>query len=343
MAGVLAQDDLLAHEILSRYGFHPDGIARIRGGFGTTNWKVESKGLKYFAKVYGDDSDLQNEEKALQLGQFARRNGILTPKVEETLGHRLISDGKLKFSLFEYIDGSPRKRVDRIQSHKCGFVLGSLHRLLGGYETDLASQTEDWLAFDLNRKILEIDRFCDLISLKAAKSEFDLLSLDLLKRKKVLARDVPLLMGKVKEGTTQVIHNDYSFLNLLFYESGDFASVIDFSPPSPFLVPYELGRIALDCDTLERPDWLDIATQCVEGYCEAAKPKRADVALAPSAWLVQLIRSTYGLKSHYSDPHEFQGELDTFWLKRARVSDFLHSKLKEIEEEFSRCWERHSD
>jgi hypothetical protein len=106
--------------------------------------------------------------------------------------------------------------------------------------------------------------------------------------------------------------------------------VVDFGPPAPFLLAYEIGRIAFPPDHLVCDGWLERGLALLAAYKTENPRNASELRLAPIAWLAHLIRSVYGMKQHYDAPVEFQAKLDRYWLKRARGAEILFDHLHVI-------------
>ncbi|GGO07806.1 hypothetical protein GCM10010116_15730 [Microbispora rosea subsp. aerata] len=144
---------------------------------------------------------------------------------------------------------------------------------------------------------------------------------------------IPELLADLSRGlTTQVLHGDFSPVNLLF--TGDaLSAVLDFRPPEPFLLSYDLGRMAFYPNTVTGdPHWQDAARTFVTAY-RAANPAvpAADIRACGRVALLQLLGSLYGVKQHYLKPGLFQDDLDEFWLMRHRAADIMLRHLPETD------------
>jgi len=126
-----------------------------------------------------------------------------------------------------------------------------------------------------------------------------------------------------------VLHGDYSSANLLFNGDG-LAAVVDFGPPEPFLLAYELGRTAFD-------PW---AVALGRGLGRREHHSRSgrnptvnadDVLACARVVLIQLLTSLYGVKEHYLSPGLLQEDLDQFWVLRFRASQRMLSHLSNVE------------
>ena len=48
-------------------------------------------------------------------------------------------------------------------------------------------------------------------------------------------------------------------------------------------------------------------------------------------WLIQLLRSTYGIKQHCIAPTPFQHDMDQYWIQRRKTAAVLLHSYDEIE------------
>jgi hypothetical protein len=104
---------------------------------------------------------------------------------------------------------------------------------------------------------------------------------------------------------------------------------LDFRPPDPFLVAYELGRIAYDPRTVTLArDWQDDASALISAYQrENSQAAPGDITFSARAALIQLLTSPYGVKNHYLRPGLLQHDLDAFWLLWHRAATALLENL----------------
>ena len=325
----------------THYNLDVNSMTRICKGMGTKNWLLRTSEGRFFVKAYHRNSDLRAERQALQLSEYAYQCGIPTPKIIRTVsGGLMCVEGGTAFTLFEYIPETTSNGCLSIgQMAEAGRTLGDIHRHFKRVKTERASTAARWLRFDVNRKSQEIKAYLKRIAQKDEPDDFDEKTYELLLKRKELLKEVPKILNRVSGLTAQVIHNDYSGLNLMF--SGDkLKAVIDFNPPTPFLISYEIGRIALSPENLCLPGWREKAVVLIKEYCGANKIALKDMFFAPHMWLVQLIRSTYGVKQHYTNPHEFQNELDNFWFQRAHAAELILEDIVNLEKIFEGVWRK---
>ncbi|MFD1501337.1 phosphotransferase, partial [Streptosporangium lutulentum] len=128
--------------------------------------------------------------------------------------------------------------------------------------------------------------------------------------------------------TVQVVHGDYSPVNLLFVGER-LSAVLDFRPPDPFLLAYDLGRMAFYPNSVTGDaDWLGAAATLIGAYRqEHPAVAAADVRTCGRVALLQLLKSLYGVRQHYLKPGVFQDDLDAFWLLRHRAVSVLPADL----------------
>jgi homoserine kinase type II len=345
-----AGTDLMAPDAHSRladalrrdFGQDALSIVRFAKGMGTVNWRVQTPAGELFLKQYPAHADLAAEAAALELSQSALAAGIPAPLVLPARDGRLLwSEGDLAFALFEYVpDTTSGIALNREQMAQSGRVLGRLHRLLRPMPTTYPDITDEWLAVDETSKREKLQELLLLIERREVQDDFDRRTVALLHRRIELLPRVIALLGSLPPLTRQVLHGDYSVWNVLF-RGNEVAAVVDFRPPERFLPAFEIGRAALNPETLAAGPWLDKAVAFVEAYC-AADPEVAagDVRYAPHVWAGQLVRSEYGVRQHYLAPLEYQDDLDRFWFQRCEAAELILGNLEEISAAFVSAWKR---
>jgi len=145
-----------------------------------------------------------------------------------------------------------------------GAALGRVHAAFARLpaSSDPTPQVAVWRAPDLAGLRARIDRLLAVGADRIARGEgdaFDATARATLTERRQSLHHLPRLINDLPELSAQVLHGDYSALNLLF--DGDrLTAVVDFSPPDPFLLSYELSRIAFTPDTVTGAlDWEDTA------------------------------------------------------------------------------------
>jgi len=323
------------------YGIEVEAVKRIYMGLGTRNWLACVSGQRFFVKEYRRESDLAKEDAALELCEYAYQCGIPTPRVIRTASKKRICvciDSS--FALFEYVSGASSGGILSLdQMAEAGRTLGEIHYHLKRFKTRWPSVTPNWVTFDKAEKEREIRRYLQIIEQKERPDDFDRVTYEKLVKKMDMLGKVSRLLGDMPDLPTQVIHNDYSSPNLLFRGSS-LVAVVDFQCPAPFLVPYEIGRIALTPENLESSQWMEKAVALVGEYCRANEVDGTAIAFAPDISLIQLIRSLYGVKQHYLGPLESQRELDQFWFRRVNAAELIAENLERLKGKFEDTWHR---
>lgn len=193
-----------------------------------------------------------------------------------------------------------------------------------------------WRAPDVAALQARIDRLLAVSADRIRRGEsdpFDPTAHDTLTERRQSLHHLPQLLNDLPELSAQVLHGDYSALNLLF-DGNRLAAVVDFNPPDPFLLSYELGRIAFTPDTVTGDlDWEDTAVAVVAAYVQTNPTvSPVDVRACARVTAIHLLASLYGVEDHYRTPGQFQDDLDRFWLRRHRTAAALLARLPAIEE-----------
>lgn len=332
----------LADAVTTHYALDVRSLSRIAKGMGTTNWRVCTSTGDYFLKQYPPDADVAGEVAALELSQEARAAGVSAPRVIlSSTGEFVRAEDGLAFALLEYLPGTTSGGVlSRSELEQAGTTLGRLHALLRN-RRELRETAEAWLALDMGRKRAAFARYLSIIEGRAEPDAFDRRTAFLLRRRLELLPKVAALLASLPPLARQVVHGDYGASNLLFRD-GVLAAVIDFRPPERFLPAFEIGRTALDPETLGAGQpWVDKSLAFVDAYCRANPDiGRADVQFAPQVWTIQLVRSEYGARQHYFGPRERQADLDRFWVQRCEAAEMILHRLDELSESFGAAWDR---
>ncbi len=332
----------LADTLTRHYRCEARSVARIAKGMGTTNWLVRTPQADYFLKQYPPSADVAGEAAALKLSQEARAAGLPVPLViPSAAGELLCSEGDLTLALFEHFpDTTSGIALSRSEMAEAGHTLGRLHTCLRDRPARRDTAGE-WLALDGSRKRAAFERYLNAIEKREEQDEFDRRTVSRLRRRLDLLPRAASLLASLPPLRRQVVHGDYSLWNILF-RGGRLVAVVDFRPPERFLPAFEIGRAALAPETVTAgPRWHAKALAFVEAYCRANRDAgRSDVEFAPHVWAIQLVRSEYGVRQHYSGPVEQQADLDRFWFQRCKAADLILDDLDRLSASFVSAWER---
>jgi Ser/Thr protein kinase RdoA (MazF antagonist) len=322
--------------LTARFGVTPVAVDRLPLGQGTVNYRAETDAGPLFVKAYPAGTNLDQEAAAIRLSALAAQAGI-------PVAHPLaLADGTFiathegsAASVWQYVDGEIIETgYSRNQLHAIGHTLGLIHRAFAVLpeSSGPAPQVEPWLAFDAQEFTDTIDRLLGIIEAKDELDEFDHAARRTLRERRAQVQRIPGLIAELPPLTTQVLHGDYSAMNLMF--NGErLAAVIDFRPPDSFFIAYELGRIAYDPRTVTRSaGWQADAAALIAAYRDANPAVASDgFAYSARVALIQLLTSLYGVKNHYLKPGLLQADLDAFWLLRHHAATTLLDHLPGLE------------
>ncbi len=299
-------------------------IARIPRGQGAVNYCVEANKGRFFVKSYLPGADLAAENAAIALSDRARQAGIATARpVHFGTGRYIVQGAGCTISVWHWVDG--HTRTDGLSPralHEIGFVLGRLHSALSGHvnSSARAAATRRFLSTNEASVLAQIDIVEAAVQTKIGRigsTDFDDIAIRTLEERREQLHRLPDLLHSLPTLSSQVVHGDYTTLNLLF-EGDHICAVLDFRPPEPFLISWELGRIAFNPDLVAAgDDWLLAARAVIEGYLNAGgEQTREDILPCGRVALIQLLKSLYGVKQHYLAPAPLQDDLDRFWVDR---------------------------
>lgn len=332
----------LADAIERQYGLEVLSANRLPLGMGTINWHLRTTSGELFLKQYPPGVDVAAETAALELSRLALAGGIPGARVRPARdGRALWTDGELAVALFDWVpDATSGRALTSEQMARMGGTLGRLHRLLRPVAATFGDAADRWLAIDVAAKRARLERYLDTIARRGEPDAFDRRTSALLHRRIELLPRIAGLLASLPPLSRQVLHGDFSVWNVLFRGS-ELVAVVDFRPPERFLTAFEIGRAALNPETLTAGAWSQPAEAFVAAYC-AAHPEIPldDVRHAPHVWAAQLVRSEYGVREHYDAPLENQDDLDRFWFQRCAAAELILGHLDEIGARFASAWER---
>lgn len=322
--------------LATAFGVSVSALDRLAVGQATVNYRATTNTGRVFVKAYPAGTDLAQEAAGIRLSVLAGRAGIpVACPLSLGDGTFIARHEGSAASVWEWIDGAIIETgYNQSQLHVAGHTLGLIHRTFATLlESNApAPEAEPWLAFNAPEFTAIIDRLLAIIEAKNEPDEFDRSAWRTLRERREQVERVPSLIAGLPPLTTQVLHGDYSPMNLMFAGDG-LAAVIDFRPPDPFFIAYELGRIAYDPRSVTRsPDWQTDALALIAAY-RRANPQVAPDAIACSARvaLIQLLTSLYGVRNHYLKPGLLQDGLDAFWLQRHHAATTLLHHLHDLE------------
>ncbi|MFD4577420.1 phosphotransferase enzyme family protein [Streptomyces sp. NPDC058417] len=332
--------DAIAAILADGYGLAVRDLIRLPIGQGTVNYRATCDDREVFVKSYPSHADLAAEERAIRLSELARRHHIPAARVTANRHAQLIDTSTSHaLSVWQWMPGRVTTVLNPRQCTQAGRTLGRIHAVFAALPESPgpAPEAEAWMRMDPARLQATIDLLLRIIAERTrtgSADAFDAVAEQTLRERRGMLEQLPKLLAELPSGlTTQVLHSDYSPVNLLF-DGDTLTAVLDFRPPSPFLLSYDLGRMAFYPNTVASdPDWMQAARTLIAAYQKANPAARdADIRACARVALLQLLGSLYGVKQHYLKPGLFQDDLDAFWLLRHRTVASLLDHLSDTDQ-----------
>jgi Ser/Thr protein kinase RdoA (MazF antagonist) len=339
------EQDAIAAILADRYALPVHAVARQPIGQVTINYRVTlTNGRQVFVKRYPHGARLDDELGAIQLATAALRAGVPgAPVLPNRDGDVIDTSSPLAVSVWEWMPGHVVHHLGPAQLTAAGHMLGRLHAAFAELTTDTTlviggrnDAADAWRRVDLPGLRTTIDHLQDLIDQRERDGHadpFDKHARRTLAERRAMLTRIPALLATLPEKlTSQLIHGDYSPVNLLW--TGDtLTAVVDYAPPAPFLLAYDLGRMAFYPHTVTADHaWPTAAATFVSGYLTAHPDvPAADIRACGRVALLQLLTSLYGVKQHYLRPGIDQQALDGFWLLRHQAAAVLLDRLEETD------------
>jgi len=289
---------------------------------------------RLFLKILKDAGVRHVLEGEVRMGRLAAEGGIRTPapRAFDRAGTSIGLIGGRPVAAWTWVQGEVREDGWSVgEAFDAGVELGRIHTLFREVSgVPSVDQGTSWAA------VKSLDEAARMIGLRDSIRD-DLASdmngyarFALEERIRVLER-ASRWDNLWSELPTQLIHGDYSTMNVLVSE-GQVASIVDFSPPTAHLRAYEVGRAAFNTHSIaSRSDWIDSAVMFLEGYWGHVRGVSVDeMLLSARAALVQLARSAYGLQVD-SPKGRWSSSLDRFWRMRTAALQSLDRNLPKIE------------
>ncbi|MFD3399607.1 phosphotransferase enzyme family protein [Kribbella sp. NPDC058693] len=304
-------------------------MTEILAGTATRNYRVvDEGGRRWFAKVYR--GEVGRERAAIGLAEFARRGGVPVPEVRRTLDGRVI-DELVPMSLWEFVDGETAEGgLVEARWAAVGSVLGRLHRRLAEHPAAAPRVCAGLGVRDVVRSRRQFDRVVDDYASRAARSPFESWALEAAKERRALLGRAQAVLNELPDLTVQVVHGDLAAPNLMMC-GDDVAAVIDFQPPGPRFMAWEIARIGCDPRTLVLGDgWLDGLGELLAAYREehpAARPD--DLVSTVAVGCAYTLGSTFPL----AEPQEaVTPSLELYARARHETALMMLERLDEVQE-----------
>lgn len=325
-------EQLLTDALVVAYGIQPAEITRIAAGTATANFHVtDQDGDQWFAKVYRDRTVLQSELHAVELAEFARAGGVPVPGVRRTRAGQLIDDaGPLPMSLWEYVADAETAEggLTGGRWQAVGTVLGRLHRRLADHPAAAPTVRPAAGLKDADGTRARFDWLIAEYSRRGTLSPFEAWALDAAKQRRGLLHEVDAILAGLPKLTEQVVHGDLASPNLML--RGDtVAAVIDFLPPNPRYLSWEIARIGCDPRTILLGDqWITGLPDLLAAYREEHPAVRPDdLTSTVAVGCAYTLASTYPLAEPLNDPTAVTPALETYAQARHQAALTLLTHL----------------
>ncbi|MFG2483372.1 phosphotransferase enzyme family protein [Streptomyces virginiae] len=326
-------------DILPRcYRIVPTSVIRGPRGTATRNYLAEEHGgQRWFVKAYPPGMDLQGEQEALRLGEFARGSGVPVPAVRRSRdGELIVTAEGTAVSVSEYVDGA-HTAEDGLHGRRWAAVgesVGQLHRALARHPAGPPRPVPASEVCDVERARRRMERLLAQYERGAAGGEFAAWARRAtVERFAALPRVAAMLGGLPPMLTAQIVHGDLASPNVLL-RGEEVAGLIDFRPPHHRSAAWELGRIVLDPRTvLAGPDWPVGLGEAVTAYREANPGLPVEDLLAvPRTALGYMTCSVYPMSEPVDNPDAVTPELERYGRARHTAMDLIAERLDEAEE-----------
>ncbi|MEU2828720.1 phosphotransferase [Streptomyces lavendulae] len=320
------------------YGIVPSAVVHGPRGTATHNYVVEGEdGRRWFVKAYPPGTDLQGEQEALRLAEFARSREVRVPAVRRSAADELIVAAEgTAVSVSEYLDGA-HTAEGGLQGRRwaaVGEAVGCLHRVLARHPAGPPRPVPAREVCDVERARQRLERLLAQYEGGTTGGEFATWARQTAEqRHAALPRVAALLEGLPPMLTAQIVHGDLASPNVLL-RGQEVAGLIDFRPPRHRSAVWELGRIILDPRTvLANPDWPAGLGEAVAAYREENPGLPVgDLLAVPRVAAGYLACSVYPLSEPVDSPAAVTPELEAYGRARHVAVGLLTERLDEAEE-----------
>jgi homoserine kinase type II len=322
------------------YRITPTVVSEGPEGTETRNYVAEDRaGRRWFVKAYPPGTDVDQERRALALGEAARAAGVPVPAVRRTVsGEVIASAGGLSVSVTEYVAGAETAEggLSGGRWDAVGEAVGRLHRILARHPAGPPRPVAAREVCDVTRAGRQLEELLDRWAAAPPETEgFAAWAHGTATRRLAALPEVAARLEKLPDTLTeQIVHGDLASPNLLLRGEA-VAAVIDFRPPGHRSAAWEPGRIVLDPRTvLGRPDeWIPGLAHAVGAY-RSANPELAaeDLLAVPRVAAGYLACSVYPLSEPLDNPASLTPALETYGRARHEAAGVLWQRLEEAEE-----------
>ncbi|MFG1818460.1 phosphotransferase enzyme family protein [Kribbella sp. NPDC049174] len=334
MSAASDDEEQLAKTLDLAYDVQPAEITRIAAGTSTINYRVtDHAGAQWFAKIYRDRAALRREYDAVELAEYARAGRVPVPRLRPTRKARLIEDAALPMSLWEYVADAETAEAGIVGGRwqAVGAVLGRLHRHLADHPAAAPTVRPATGVSDIERSRARFDRLISEYSRRKTPSPFEAWALDAVRQRRALLDRAAVILADLPDLTVQIVHGDLASPNLLL-RADQVAAVIDFQPPTPRYLSWEIARIGCDPRTILLGDqWITGFPELLAAYQDEHPTVRPeDLTSAVAVGCAYMLASTYPLSEHLDNPTAVEPSLQTYARARHEAALLMLDRLDEV-------------
>jgi Ser/Thr protein kinase RdoA (MazF antagonist) len=329
----------VADTLAASYGLQPVDITRLQEYTGTDNYAVaDQTGRRHVAKVYRDRNSLTSELASIELSEFAADAGVPTARVAPTVNHELIeTHGAVPMSLWAYVP-----HTETAEGTLTGARWAAVGTALGRLHSTLASHPAAAPTLEPGGRVRDVagahHRFESLIRAyedRPSLGEFEAWALQAARKQQALLGDVERILASLPRLTVQVMHGDMAGPNVLLRDD-DIAAFVDFSPPTPGYLAWEIVRIGCDpmsflANGVDR--WLQGYTDLALAYRDAnPKGLTDDLLCSLRVGCAAVLCHTFPLSAPVERPHIVTAALEAYARARHEAALMLLDRLPVVEQ-----------
>jgi Ser/Thr protein kinase RdoA (MazF antagonist) len=288
----------LRSALAAAYGLPDAELDRVANGQSTLNYAGTAGGRRIFVKCYPTDTDLHAERHAIMLSEYAGEAGVPTARVVASRQGELIHATDTRaLSVWEFADGqsadsAPLLTPERMST--AGHAVGRLHRVLASHPGLGPTLRPGAEVCHLETAAKAFTATLAAYTALTEPSDFDRWTVEVLRWRLSLMPRMAQLLSSLPPLTSQLIHGDLASPNLL-YRDASLTAIIDFRPPRPRQLAWEISRLACDPRTIvRRPDWLHGLQGFLTAYqATSTTPNSDDMLATVRVWLCYTATSIY--------------------------------------------------
>jgi homoserine kinase type II len=294
---------------------------------------IDEAGDHWFAKVYRDRGALERERAAVELAEFARAGGVPVPLVLRTRGGEVIeASGRLALSVWEFVAGAETAEggLTGRRWPAVGTALGRLHRRLADHPAASPDLRPAAGLCDLDHARTGFEQLLMAYGERRLDG-FEAWAMEAARERLALLDRVAVILAELPELTVQVVHGDLAAPNLLL-RGDEVAAMIDFQPPTPRHLSWELARIACDPRTVLLGDqWIAGVLELVAAYRDEHPAVRSeDLVSLVSVGCAYTLASTYPLGEPLKITGPIEDSLQEYGRARHQAALVLLDRRDEV-------------